>query len=305
MKQDNVNYFMVGLFVLVSIVVLMVALYKITGRSANVDYYYIEMENVSGIRDGSPVTYAGYEIGQITGIEPFRNSGSTRYRLEVIVKAGWQIPDDSVAQVVSPSMLGDKKLDISEGGSKNYFKPGDVIPGLGAADMFQVASDLSKEFRKLSDQGLKPLFDTINKEITNVVPDLARQTTTLLTRLNDSSERLLKLLESADEKRMKNIVNNTENMTENMLLISKRLEEASVQIDKLLQTTTGMMQQNNDDLRHAVLDLRTTMGVVSENINGIVYNLDITSRNVNEFSRQIRDNPGVLLNSKPPQDAAK
>ena len=81
------NYFMVGMFVLLSIVVLMVALYNITGRSANVDYYYVDMKNVSGVRDGSPVTYAGYEIGQITGIQPVRDNGHTHYRMEIIVKA--------------------------------------------------------------------------------------------------------------------------------------------------------------------------------------------------------------------------
>lgn len=305
MKNESINYFTVGLFVLTAIVILTVALYKITGRSANVDYYYIEMKNVSGVRDGSPITYAGYEIGQIVNIEPVRKDGRIHYRLEIIVKSGWKIPYDSIAQVVSPSMLGDKKIDISEGESNTFLQPGDVIIGVEAADMFKVADELSKEFKKLTDQGIKPLFDIINKEITAVVPEIARQTTQLLSKLNQSSERLLKLLESADGTRMNNIIGNTEEMTRNLLAVSNRLNEASGRIDELLKSSTNLMEQNSQDLRSVVLDLRTTMGVVSENINGIVYNLDATSRNMNEFTRQLRDNPGVLLNSKPPQDAAK
>lgn len=305
MKKESINYFTVGLFVLFAMIVLMVSLYKITGRSTDVDNYYIEMENVSGIRDGSPVTYAGYEIGQIVDIDPRRENGQTLYRLEIIVKSGWQIPGDSTAQVVSPSMLGDKKIDISEGKSRQFLKPGDVIPGFGATDVFQIADELSKEFRNLTEQGIKPLLNTINKEITAAVPEMARQTTELLTRLNSSSERLLRLLETADAGRMNKIVGNAEQMTGNLLTVSTRLNEASSRIDEVLKSTTNMMDQNSQDLRSAVLDLRTTMGVVSENINGIVYNLDASSRNMNEFTRQLRDNPGVLLNSKAPQDSAK
>jgi hypothetical protein len=31
--------------------------------------------------------------------------------------------------------------------------------------------------------------------------------------------------------------------------------------------------------------------------------LDATSQNMNEFSRELRNNPGVVLGSKPPADA--
>lgn len=304
MKQDHINYFAVGLFVLGSLAVLMVALYRITGRSSDVDEYFVELANVSGIRSGSPVTYAGFEIGQLANITPVREQGKTRYRLQLVIKSGWSIPQDSTATIVTPGLLAEKQIDISEGKNPGFLEPGATISGIEAADMFKLVSDMSAQFQQLSDQGLKPLLDTINTEITQTVPELTRQTSQLLKQLNASADRLLELMETADNKRVNAIVNNTEIMTNNLLQVSDRLNQAAAEVDRLLQTTTSMMDENNKDLRQAILGLRTSMDVVAENINSIVYHIDTSARNVNEFSRQLRDNPGVILNSKPPKDAA-
>lgn len=305
MKQDHLNYFAVGLFVLLSLLALMVVVYRITGRSTNVDEYFVELHNVTGIRTGSPVTYAGYQIGQLGGIIPVRENGRMRYRLQLLVKSGWQIPRDSTATIVTPGLLAEKQINISEGTSRHFLKPGGTIAGVESTDMLKLVSQVSKQFQQLSDQGLKPLLDTINQEITRTVPALTQQTVRLLKRLNESADRLLVLMQNADNTRLKKIMNNTETMTDNLLKVSKRLNQASLQVNNLLQSTSTLMSDNNKDLRKAVIDLRTSMDVVANNINSVVDHIDSTARNMNEFSRQIRENPGVLLNSKPPRDAAR
>lgn len=305
MKRDHINYFAVGLFVLLALALLMVVMFRITGRSANVDTYYVELKNVSGIRNGSPVSYAGYQIGQIAAIAPMRDTQGTRYRLELVLNKGWSIPVDSTAQIVTPGLLAEKQIDISEGASADMLKPGALVGSVEAADMFQLVSDVSAEFRKLSDQGLKPLFDTLNREITQTVPAMTLQTTSLLTQLNASAARLLKLMETMDDKRVNAIVGNTETVTTNLLEVSQQLTHSAGKIDSILSNTSMMVGENGHDLHQAILDLRASMGVVAENINSIVYHIDSTSRNMNEFTRQLRDNPAVILNSKPPVDAAQ
>lgn len=304
MKQDYINYFAVGLFVLISLLVLMVVMYRITGRSTNVDEYFVELHNVSGIRTGSPVTYAGFQIGQLADITPVRAHGQTRYRLQLLVKSGWTIPTDSSATIVTPGLLAEKQLDISEGKSQTFLKPGATIAGVEATDMFKLVSEMSNQFHQLSQQGLKPLLDTLNHEITSTVPALTQQTARLLKQLNASADRMLALMQTADDKRLNAIVNNTETMTNNLLKVSVQLNQASTEVNKFLQTTTALMNENNKDLRQSVMDLRTTMDVVANNINSVVEHIDTTARNMSEFSRQIRNNPGVILNSKPPKDAA-
>lgn len=304
MKQDHINYFAVGIFVLLSLLVLMVAVYRITGRGTNVDEYFVELHNVSGIRIGSPVTYAGFKIGQLGDITPIRDHGQTRYRLQLLVKAGWEIPTDSTATIVTPGLLAEKQIDISEGKSRRFLKPGQTITGVEAIDMFKLVRQMSSQFQQLSDHGLKPLFDTINREITTTVPVLTQQATQLLTHLNASAKRLSTLMQKIDGKRLNAIVDNTDTMTKNLLKVSERLKKASMEVTKLLHSTHSLMNENKQDLRKAILDLRTSMDVVANNINSVVDHIDSTTRNMSEFSRQIRDNPGVLLRGKPPKDAA-
>jgi phospholipid/cholesterol/gamma-HCH transport system substrate-binding protein len=305
MKQDHINYFAVGLFVIAAMVVLMIGLYNITGSSTNADEYFVELKNVSGIRIGSPVTYAGYEVGKLADINPLRNNDHTIYQLRLLIKSGWKIPQDSTAQVVTPSLLSAKQIDITDGKSHEYLAVGGVIHGVEAVDMFQLAKNISSEFQKLSEEGLKPLIKTLTEDIVGTLPELTRQSSVLLKNLNKSATELLTVISTVDKQEISRILDNTDEMTNNLLVISRNLDAAATKIDSMVSNTAENMQENNQDIRKALLDLRTTMGVVEDNINNIIYNMDSTARNMNEFSRQLRDNPSVLLNSKPPADAAK
>jgi phospholipid/cholesterol/gamma-HCH transport system substrate-binding protein len=292
------------MFVIVAGFILLFALYQITGHGADADDYYVELQNVAGIRTGSPVTYAGFEIGQLVDIEPVRTNGQTRYRLQLQVKSGWPIPADSIATIVTPSLLGEKQIDITEGQSAQYLKVGDIVHSKEAADMFVLVEQISSEFQKLSEQGLKPLLKTLNSEFAGSLPKLVDQTSELLTSLNSSATELQGILTTVDQKRIDNIMGNAQQVTEHLLEVSAKLDKASSDVDKLVSTTSSMMDSNNEDLRKALLDLRTTMGVIEENMSSIMYNIDTSSRNLNEFTRQLRDNPSVILNSKAPRDAA-
>src|SRR5882724_5950436 len=71
-KRDNVNYLMVGIVVLAGFVLLLVALFIMTGRSGASTAYYTHYRNVTGLRYGAPVFYEGYRIGQVSAITPER-----------------------------------------------------------------------------------------------------------------------------------------------------------------------------------------------------------------------------------------
>ncbi len=302
MKQDHINYFFVGNMVIIAIVILVIGLYSITGSRTSADDYYLVLNNVSGIRQGSTVTYAGFRVGQVANMAPIKRDGQTHYRLHLLIQPDWKIPQDSTAQIVMPSFLGEKEIDITEGESKTVLAVGDEINGANALDIFQLAQQISGEFETLSEEGLKPLFATLTKEINTTVPQVAKQTSSLLKVLNDSADELLLVMQSLDKERIGNIVTNADDITKQMASVSSKLDSAAQNLDNLIAKTSQMMDGNNEDLRQTLLDLRTSMGVVKENVGSIMYNVDATARNMNEFTRQLRENPGVLLNSKPPND---
>ena len=74
-RRDTVNYTLVGAVVLAAIVLLLVGLALITGRSGASTGYVVRYRNVTGLRYGAPVFYQGYRIGQVSGITPERDRG--------------------------------------------------------------------------------------------------------------------------------------------------------------------------------------------------------------------------------------
>ena len=70
MKRDNINYLMVGSFVLAMGVALVVLLFAITGRSGPIDTYYVVYDNVAGLNFGTGVFFEGYRIGQVEAVTP-------------------------------------------------------------------------------------------------------------------------------------------------------------------------------------------------------------------------------------------
>lgn len=64
-----------------------------------------------------------------------------------------------------------------------------------------------------------------------------------------------------------------------------------------------MLEENAADVRHSVLELKKSVEAISGRIDSVMYHLDASSQNMNEFSRTLRNNPGALLRNTPPAEA--
>jgi phospholipid/cholesterol/gamma-HCH transport system substrate-binding protein len=62
-----------------------------------------------------------------------------------------------------------------------------------------------------------------------------------------------------------------------------------------------MVDRNGKNVDKSTADLEYVLRTVSQNIDSITNNLEGTSRNMNEFSRLIRQNPGLLLGGAIPE----
>ncbi|HKK07169.1 MAG TPA: MlaD family protein [Gammaproteobacteria bacterium] len=304
MKRDNLNYLAVGLFVLSMFVVLLIVLYRLTGRSVDTDSYYAMFSNVTGIRQGSPVTYGGFRIGRVEDIKPQRRNGATYYRMEVRVRHGWPIPKDSVIHIVQPGILTENQVDIIEGASQTMLKPGQTIPSDEAVTMIALLNSMSKELRPLL-ANLNKTLGSVSGDLNDKLPHITEGVTKLLDRLNENAQRLSQLTGGKNQQRLNDIIKNTDKLTRNLARTSQGFDASRKQLDALLRKSNRLVDENGQDIRRSVVELRNTLGVLSQRIDSIVYNMDSASRNMNEFTRQLRDNPGALLHSKPPADNAE
>jgi len=56
-----------------------------------------------------------------------------------------------------------------------------------------------------------------------------------------------------------------------------------------------MVEANSNKLDSSLADLHKTLSVVSTHIDAITHHLEGSSRNMHEFTRQIKENPGLLI----------
>lgn len=84
-----------------------------------------QFENIDGIRDGSDVRISGIKVGSVvhTDLDPKTFLATVEMNVQPSVK----LPDDSVAEIVSSGLLGDKYMSLVPGGSDKDLAPGGRI----------------------------------------------------------------------------------------------------------------------------------------------------------------------------------
>ena len=93
---------------------------------------------VEGISIGSEVKIAGIQVGEVTAndLDPDTYEATLKMRIARNV----QIPDDSVAKIVSDGFLGGAHVAIEPGASEDYFAPGERITiTRGSVDLLNLA----------------------------------------------------------------------------------------------------------------------------------------------------------------------
>ena len=82
-------------------------------------------EHIDGIRDGSDVRISGIKIGSVLGtvLDPKTFLATVRMSID----PAYKIPDDTVAEILSAGLLGDKFMALVPGGSEQTIPPGGRI----------------------------------------------------------------------------------------------------------------------------------------------------------------------------------
>ncbi len=309
MRRETINYFAVGLFVLAGLAVLLFALYHLVSGVGDREVYYTRYHNVAGVSPGTLVTYEGYTLGHVSAIEPQRTTEGMRYRVELQLQPGWQIPDDSIARIYSEGLLADTVVNISEGQSATFVEPGGLLKGEQGVDLFATVGELAGDIGDLSEHAIRPLLESLNRsvqqvggELENRLPVILDGVEKLVAKLDSSATHLSGVLNAETETQARRILNNIDQTATDFQALSQGLLEVKRDALHLIGNLDGLVTQSQPELQQAVTDLRRVLQQVARYSDGILQNLDSTSRNMSEFSRQIRENPGRLLGTSAPRD---
>ena len=124
--RGNVLETVMGAVVLVVAALFLLFAYK-TSQLRTVSGYQVtaDFQRVDGIRQGGDVRIGGVKIGSIVAeeLDPKTFLAVVRMTIDPMI----QLPDDTVAEIVSAGLLGDKYLSLVPGGSDKVIAPGGKI----------------------------------------------------------------------------------------------------------------------------------------------------------------------------------
>jgi phospholipid/cholesterol/gamma-HCH transport system substrate-binding protein len=89
--------------------------YPVTAQFARID----------GIRDGSDVRIAGVKVGSV--VDESLDPKTFLATVKMSINPDYKLPEDTVAEIVSSSLLGDKYMALVPGGSEKDIPPGGQI----------------------------------------------------------------------------------------------------------------------------------------------------------------------------------
>jgi len=124
--KGNVIETVMGAVVLVAAALFLLFAYQ-TSQLRAVSGYEVtaNFERIDGIRQGGDVRMSGIKIGSVVSerLDPKTYLATVRMSIDPAI----QLPDDTVAAILSAGLLGDKYMSLVPGGSDKMIPPGGRI----------------------------------------------------------------------------------------------------------------------------------------------------------------------------------
>lgn len=167
-KQLMWSKLRVGVVVTVSLIIILLTVFFAGGLESLFSpkiHVFAEITDVRGLRNGSPVWYAGVEVGSVRNIRLDAKYG-TLVTLSINKSDTQFIKKDSVATVMTMGLLGDKYVEISNGtpGSESI-KSGDIITGKIQLEIKDIVDATAVSLSKVTDivEKMGVFIDKIDK----------------------------------------------------------------------------------------------------------------------------------------------
>jgi len=153
----------VGIFALIGIIILFIIVFSIGDIYVVKQGYHITavFDFADGIGGSAPVRLAGVGVGQVEGVEIFRDeeANKTKVKLHAWIQEGAQIEEDSRAIINTLGLLGEKYLEIFPGTpGKRILKDKDSLVGENSVPMQEITQKMSGLLTSVSS-----VFDKLEK----------------------------------------------------------------------------------------------------------------------------------------------
>lgn len=303
MKTSNTQKFNLGLFIIISTIALVIALYfignrqNLFGKTFRISAVF---NNVNGLQLGNNVRYSGINVGTVKNIVMINDSTIC---VDMIIedKILKHIRKNAVAAIGSDGLVGSMVINIAPGKEISAA----LVPG-----------DTIKSYSKISTTDMLETLNTTNDNAAQLISDMLKITTAIKTGegtlgmlINDSE------MASSLKQTVVNFKTASKSASNSLLEFNKIIKSIdydnsmaavllsdSISATKMKSIITNLDKSSSEidsvitNLNNVVLNIKNGKGTLNYMVNDtiLVKNIDETMKNIKEGSIRLNENLEAL-----------
>ena len=289
------NEIRAGCLVILGIILFVVFLILISGLDLfkSTKIYYARFKNTSGVEVGSLIRYGGLEVGRVKKVR-IAPDNNTLIEFEIEIDGDVPVKKDSEVIITSIGIMGEEYIEIATGSSSaELLPPGsllnckDVTPLMMLTDTFD---ELGKKLL-LTVENLNQILGNENQsQIHQVLANLNRL-------LEDNQQAIASLMANSNE-----VISNLSQMSGHLDTLLLENQDSIARSVQQLEATLTQSQELIRNMQQTMRDVNQMITTQNGNYDEIMDNLSRTSRNLDEFTRTIKERPWSLIRKSAPKE---
>lgn len=285
----------VGIITVFAVTILILGYNYLKGKDIFTDTVdiYAEYTQINGIKESNPILYNGFVVGKITKLS-LSSRGTIIARLTI--KPELQIPDNTIAKIVSQDLLGAKAIELFLGDSRTFIEEGDTI----RTDMeMSLAESVNSQVLPIK-QKAEQLLGTVDSILVSVQYILNPNFRMNIDESFASIKRSIETLEVTSTRvdsmvkfqaaRFKVITSNIESISTNLRNNNEKITNILQNIDQISDSLTKVNFVETIDRANKAL---SDIAIITEKINtgqgtlGLLVNDEMLYKNLNQSSKDL------------------
>ena len=294
----------VGIFTMIGLSLLTGIIFYLNGFNFGKDKDYsfdITFNQVTGLKVGAGVSYAGIDVGRVSTIEAYKDKA----KVTVVIKGDMKIAKDSLFTISSDGLMGEKFVSIMppRHPSGEYLVAGESVQGVDEKGLDYL---LSQAGVTLDD--VRGLIKSMNEVLGNKkVQESLVQTAVNLKELTGNMNQIMEVMATLSVNNQQDIDKMIKNMSAMTDSMAKAADEIELMISEFSgngETATNMkvaianLSETSKSIKNMATNMETVIGdpQTAQNLKNIIQNANnISQRADNMMSKvsSIEVKPGV------------
>ncbi|KAA3619436.1 MAG: MCE family protein [Calditrichaeota bacterium] len=277
-----------GIVMLVGLIIALVFIFVITKKSFQTDTkkYYARFSYTNGILPGSQVRYGGLLVGEISRVY-YPQDDNSILEIELLVDAKTPIKTNSETFITSIGIMGEYYIEITTGSPDADLLPdGTLLRSKDVASLAQMGEPFEKVATQLETLLIR-INDVLNKKNRDHLSGMIASMDTLLYNTQRGAPQVAAHISDLSRD-LKSLTNNINDL---MVGNEETFNAMLGQMAKAMGHTDTLVVSLNNSSRQ----LNQMMRDNNESVNRALQNLNLASKNFEEFSRRIKTEPWSLV----------